>query len=1033
MPFPRYVPSDEVEAPRRNALERFLSAMPEPGIVQQAGMLKEHLASLGPVQAAARTADDLGSLFQRMGPIGLGDLANPVQAAGRVGRGLVEPATEALAPVGAALDRFDAEQQAGLEEGYARFKTPSETREQAVRRGERMMELGTAVAMGGPDTTKLVGAGQRAAGAVERAGNLNLAKFPEEVRGLLTRAADEGGEFLAQRRGTISDAQAATNAVDTGLGTTAQQWLKSKPGRAFNQEEATALGNTLARVGQEYDGLLTHAAEARAAGTVTAAQEAELAEKALEFGALASVRSGAAAEAGRALRSFRTALSGAEGSGYGGIAGATREQAIGRAFQAIGTTPERFGQWVDEFSKLDPGDVQGKYMMLQALYKPSLMDNLTTWRYASMLSGWKTHLANFTSNAGEAAARPILEAHAGYGRAAANDVRAMVGAIPEAWAAAGKTFLTGVSRDVASKAELTAARPQALMGSKLGRAVRAPLDLLSAADEFWKVINYSGALNAEATKVAQRTGQTVGDVLADPQQLVRLHERATQAARVATFTEDPGAFVNSLLRVRAGEGPGALLTQFMLPFVRTPANIFKRAAGMVVAPVREGLIRAPQAFARGDTEAGRMALGRAAVASEALAGIAALTANGLITGAGPQDATRRRELEATGWQPNSARIGDTYVSLANLGPIGQEAIWIANAYEAATQGKPDATLEDRINDATRRLGQVLVDTSYLSGLGDFFQSVQTGSLTGSLTNLAGSVAGSLVPYGSALATAERVGDPVTRSRETVPDQVAGRIPGLSGLVPPERDIYGQERRSFEGTLEGIVLPWRSSRAQNDPVAREVARLVQTGRGVPVPSVSQREEYEGEKQTREQRSAINAELGQNAKRYIESVINQPGYQRLTDDQKAASLKRAVDAARALADLRIGERAARDPKSRADLEWARTPQFEGVKGNADEVAIQNLEIREAKALLQEYKQRYGEDQGELRLLREDRRTFLLSQREGIDRELLSLRRRRIDQRLGVEAEEAKTAPLPGAGNRPIIPRGGGGAGGFAFTAP
>ncbi len=205
------------------------------------------------------------------------------------------------------------------------------------------------------------------------AGNILLDKFPEEVRPLLSDTVQTFNEFAGQRRWVISDPQAMENAAQKGLGMTVEDFLKTKPGTAFNQETALALGQTLTKTGQDLDALIQ-------GGTASPAQ---IAEKALQFGALAGVRAGSAAEAGRTLRAFSTRLTGA---------GASDEQAIRAAFTAMGTDPAKFGDWVTAWKMTDPADALGRYKLLQAVSSrdPTMMDKVLAFGMSNMLSATKT-------------------------------------------------------------------------------------------------------------------------------------------------------------------------------------------------------------------------------------------------------------------------------------------------------------------------------------------------------------------------------------------------------------------------------------------------------------------------------------------------------------------------------------------------------------------------------------------------------------------------------------------------------------------
>jgi len=619
------------------------------------------------------------------------------------------------------------------------------------------------------------------------AGNVLLDKFPEETRGYMTDLADTFKEFAGQRRGVITDDQAMQNGAEKALGTTIDQWTRTPAGRAFNQEQAIALGQTLAKTGREYDQLRQSVVAARATGSVTPTMEAELADKALQFATLEGVRSGAAAEAGRALRAFRAELQGAIGSG----AGPRPDGAIKQAFKVLGGT-DQFDQWVQEFSKLDPEDTVARAQMLQSLTKPTLWDKLSAWRYASMLSSWQTHIQNAASNTAQATARPLRLAAGGYLREAGADVQGMLEAIPEAGAIFARTLKTGVSASDLTKTE--GIRPRPFGNGPVGRAISLPTDLLAAADDFFKQINYQGAYRSAAYREAAGDMAKYEQLLSDPRP--DLVDEANQAAKLATFQEDPGEFVNRLLKLRQTPGPGGQAVQFILPFIRTPANITRQGLGLAVKPAT-GTYNAVRAGLAGDTRTARLEAGQAAIASLFEAGLAVKAMNGELSGEGPQDPAARNQLRSQGWQDHSIKLGDKWLSYTQWGPASIPMAAIASAAEGWREGERPG--QNLVSDVAARTTRGIFSATYLQSLGDVLKAISgDGEAISYLQNLGASTAGSLVPFGGALSAGARTLDPVEHqpSKDNpllgTLQQFETRLPGLRQQVPVKQDVLGRD-------------------------------------------------------------------------------------------------------------------------------------------------------------------------------------------------------------------------------------------------
>ncbi|MDO8673205.1 MAG: hypothetical protein Q7O66_17505 [Dehalococcoidia bacterium] len=851
------------------------------------------------------------------------------------------------------------------------------------------------------------------------AGNVKLSKFDEAgVSDVIKQTVDspEFNQFAGQRRGVITDAQAVQNAADLtdpakGLGVSIEDWLKSKPGRAFNQEEAIALGQTLAKTGQDYQNLLGEVTEARTAGTATSVMESQLADKALEFAALAAVRSGSAAEAGRTLRSFRTALTGE---------GASRTNAINEAFKHLGGT-EQFTKWVEQFSQIDPSDKVAQYKMLQALYSPTLWDKINAWRYASMLSSWKTHFVNFSGNAGQAMVRPLTTALAGYPKEAAADVYGMMRGIPEAWAAAGDAFATGVSKFNVTQIETSQfgnIRPKPI-GGLVGKVINPVSDVLTAADEFWKSVNYSGALHANAYRLAKGDVLKAERLLANPDKDMIL--QASEVAKYAVYQNDPGKFVNAFIRFANTPGPTGTVVKLIVPFIRTPANIYIRGLGMVLQPLA-GPIKMGIKASKGDIRGVRMEAAKTLMASSVLAGLWGMVSSGNLTGQGPTNLTRRRVLEESGWQANSIKVPDPtqpsgwrWISYNNLGPLSVPMAFVAAVKEGLDEGRrPNHELA---LDVVSRVYNSMLDASFLRGVSDLFRAQNPATWA---TQNAASIAGSFVPYGSGLAAVERIVDPTIRAKDTPIAAVQGRIPFASLALPKEPSVYGGIRQTGPGdTIAQMIVPWQTSTKRPDPVAQEVARLTQAGTPVSVRQFS--DTYAGAKQTPEQQRLLQGQAGKMAATYIADTISKSEYQVLDDQGKSATLNRMIGTAYDMADINLGNQVARDPRHQALIAWASVPHFLGVNGTPQEIQTQNYEISNAKALLSDYVQRYGQNEGKRKLFDANPTLSVLARRGELDGAYLKKKRAEVDKQFGGALSQTEQQGLVGASNT-LVPVGG-----------
>lgn len=670
--------------------------------------------------------------------------------------------------------------------------------------------------------------------------------------------------------------------------------------------------------------------------------------------------------------------------------------------------------------------------------KPSAFwEKFDAWRYASMLSNWKTHANNFISNAVETGARPAELAISGQYRAAASDLSATVGAIPSALHLAVDTFLgRGITPNAIGGTKTQGVRTHAFGTSIPGRIISAPLDALAASDDFFKSINYAGALHSEAYKISGGDSQKAIALIAAPS--AELVARAQKRARIATFQEDAGALVEAIQNVRSSSPAGRLVLGFVLPFVRTPANIYRRGLSMTGRALDPTFGAAEYGIrrARGESSSdAQIAIGKNVMSKVVVGSAAYLATQGLLTGAGPQDATRRQELEATGWQANSVKIGDRWVSYNNLGPAAIPLGLVANAWEAYRDGqKVDA---DTANEVLRRVSRTLVDASWLKSFSDLVKGAESGGFVKGLSNTAAGVASSLLPLSGAAGQVEQIVDPTSRSRSTLAEKVGGRIPGASQFIEPQVDVYGRPRQSYReepgdigGKIAQILLPYRSSRERkDDPVTTEVARLaggsgnLDIGRALgggnlveaqPGRSIGARlfpEKYDGVKQTPEAQRKIQTEMGRAAYTYLAQRIADPAYQSLPDERKAADLKGAVGVAYQLQDRLMGEKIERDDRHKALLAWQSVPQYEGISGSVEKIREDNFRIAKAHAKLAAFREQYGKGKGDERLYQEDRAAFRLAQRDRYPSDFLKPKRDRVNKQYNGALDQIDKGGLVG----------------------
>jgi hypothetical protein len=400
----------------------------------------------------------------------------------------------------------------------------------------------------------------------------------------------------------------------------------------------------------------------------------------------------------------------------------------------------------------------------------------------------------------------------------------MLRGVPEGAILGAHAYLT--EQDVSgSKLE---GRREAIEG-KTGRLIRTPGRLLMGEDAFFKAIATRSAMNGLAYRDGIKKGlkgaaleKHVADLARTPPDW--LIEGARKEADYYTFTNELGekgrALQSFITRVPA--------LRLVMPFIRTPINIVKFAAGRL-APLAPILGRELIADIKGDNgnAARDMALARLAVGSALAAWAVSAVAAGLLTG-GPPDDERKRKVWYQDHQPYSAKIGDTWYSYGRLEPLAMVVGWAADYAEiakAVESGEAD-NLASMIGAAFARN---LTSKTFLRGLTDMIAAVADPERHGEKWALG--LAGTVIPTG--VAQIARAWDPTLREprvfggeagsaqslwNETV-NMLKSRTPGLSEGLPARRDVWGRPI-TREGALgPDILSPFAQKSAKGDPLTQ----------------------------------------------------------------------------------------------------------------------------------------------------------------------------------------------------------------------
>jgi hypothetical protein len=291
-----------------------------------------------------------------------------------------------------------------------------------------------------------------------------------------------------------------------------------------------------------------------------------------------------------------------------------------------------------------------------------------------------------------------------------------------------------------------------------------------------------------------------------------------------TFQKDLGRWGKDLMQFR-NQVPGI---RYILPFVRTPINIFKAAgerspfgALAMGRKWQKGVYEGPLGQRTMALDASRTLLG-SAVATY----IASEFVSGNITGPPPKNAATRSLYEMYGMQPYSIRTQDG--SYVPIGEVIQEPWSLLIEGTIGTIARLMENDEELSEEEAWRIaaGYIsnIADRSFLRGLSDFAGAMAQETKGGRYLQ---TIPTWFVPYSGALASLAQTVDPFYRQATTPKERIMSRLPFLSEKLPARRGVLGEPRRRPGSPIERGLAPFGVTKSTQDIVPRELMRMYQT--------------------------------------------------------------------------------------------------------------------------------------------------------------------------------------------------------------
>ncbi len=537
------------------------------------------------------------------------------------------------------------------------------------------------------------------------------------------------------------------------------------------------------------------------------------------------------------------------------------------------------------------------YDFLGAKMSVNRLDRLQAWRKFGMLANVKTHLRNIGSNAAYVGVRKaddlvamVLErlflkdpqkrtaqlgwSHTEHGRKILPELQKRAEEAVLEMQHRGAKYETGTG-------QLKTRRKffgESKVGEALNSANRGNSDLLEREDVWFFKPAYIDALGQ------MMTARGVTEITDE------MHAMAMKRALDATFRADNviSEVVSSLKRYQNGSKAGSRLfgqmVDVVIPFHKTPANIAIQTA-----------LHSPLGIAKGAFDLIQAARGKggattAQIINEFAKGITgtALLAIGLLlgsaglfnTGFGKTEKERAAD-ELAGRQENALMLGDVSVSLDWLQPAASPLI--VGASMGQRLAEDDISLSSAFG-AVMDGTDSLFEMTMLQSLYDILGGYDAGA-SATAASVVENVVSQSIP--TVFGQAARAIDPVQRKTtgdsdfETLVNQVMAKIPGLTYLLDPELDVWGEEvYRTGKPTagnaalniLQQVALPAniKTGTGKGDRVSREILRLYgKKGESKAIPTAITRDEARdnGLDYVR-----VNKQLGATNRQAVEDFVN-----------------------------------------------------------------------------------------------------------------------------------------------------------------
>lgn len=359
-------------------------------------------------------------------------------------------------------------------------------------------------------------------------------------------------------------------------------------------------------------------------------------------------------------------------------------------------------------------------------------------------------------------------------------------------------------------------------------------------------------------------------------------ELADKEARYSVFQNET-ALSKAASKLKGADGVTGDVAEFVMPFSGVPSSVATRMIERTPIGTATEIIKQISSK-KYDQRALTQAIANGSAVIPLVGAGKALANSGLITLGYPKDQTERDLWELEGKTPYSIKVGGKWRSLNYFQPAGT---LIASGAEYAQRIKDGGSPSEALASAMAGGGKSLTEQSFLKGVSGALNALTDPQRAGE--KFLEQTVGSIVPNISrSLANAT---DKVKREQDNLSQTLKSGIPGLRQSLPARNNIYGEEIPNQASPLEIGLNPTKPSNVLGqDSLTQELRRLKDADQGVTTTKLKNTKDM---KFTPEQQRELDKQVGSEIKTTWNSIISDPRYADLADEDKNKILRDASE--------------------------------------------------------------------------------------------------------------------------------------------